>query len=201
WCCQSLYKYLPQHDDVFPRIAQQLKTCKFVFIKYHGDASERVTKVFGQRLSHAFEEWGLNYQDYCIFLPRLQAGQFAATTALADVFLDSMGWSGCNSSLEAIAYNIPLVTLPGELMRSRHTLAFLKRMGIEETIAADPDDYVSIAVRLAEDVEFRQSIRQRIAENKSKLYGDLQPVLALEDLIINSLNSRKFSNQKSSVSL
>ncbi|WP_413167413.1 tetratricopeptide repeat protein [Capilliphycus salinus ALCB114379] len=201
WCCQSLYKYLPQYDWVFPEIAGRLKTCKFVFIKYHGDASERVTKVFGQRLRHAFEQWGLDYQDYCIFLPRLQAGQFAGTTALADVFLDSIGWSGCNSSLEAIAYDVPMVTLPGELMRSRHTLAFLKRMGIEETIAADPDDYVSIAVRLGEDAEFRQSIRQRIAENKSKLYGDLKPVLALEDLIVNSVNTLKFSHQKRSVRL
>lgn len=33
WCCQSLFKYLPQHDDVFPRIAEELAKCKFVFIE------------------------------------------------------------------------------------------------------------------------------------------------------------------------
>ena len=31
WCCQSLFKYLPQHDDVFPRIARNLDRAKFVF--------------------------------------------------------------------------------------------------------------------------------------------------------------------------
>ncbi len=187
WCCQSLYKYLPQHDDVFPQIAQQLKNCKFVFIKYKGDASERVTEVFGQRLSRAFERFGLNFKDYCIFLPQLTAKLFAGTTALADVFLDSMGWSGCNSSLEAITHNIPIVTLPGELMRGRHTLAILKMMDIEETIAANKEDYIKIAVRLGQDTQYRQQISQKIAENKYKLYGDLKPVQALEDFILNVL--------------
>ncbi|MEL7035088.1 MAG: tetratricopeptide repeat protein [Cyanobacteria bacterium J06592_8] len=185
WCCQSLYKYLPQHDDIFPRIAEQLPNCKFVFIKYLGDASEQVTEVFSQRLNKAFNQLGLNYQDYCIFLPRLNTREFAGITALADVFLDSIGWSGCNSSLEAITYNLPIVTLPGELMRGRHTLAFLKMMGIEETIAASKEDYISIAVRLGQDPQYHQQISQKVAENKYKLYGDLQPVRALEDLMIN----------------
>ena len=30
-CCQSLYKYLPQYDDVFPRIACQVGDCQFLF--------------------------------------------------------------------------------------------------------------------------------------------------------------------------
>ena len=188
WCCQSLYKYLPQHDDVFPRIAKQLKNCKFVFIKYKGDASERVTEVFFQRLNCAFEQFGLNDQDYCIFLPQLTAKLFAGTTALADVFLDSIGWSGCNSSLEAITHNIPIVTLPGELMRGRHTLALLKMMGIEETIATNKEDYVKIAVHLGQDAQYRQHISQKVADNKHKLYGDLQPVRALENFILNVLN-------------
>ncbi len=188
WCCQSLYKYLPQHDDVFPRIAQQLRNCKFVFIKYKGDATERVTEVFEKRLSRAFEQFGLNSQDYCIFLPQLNAKLFAGTTALADVFLDSIGWSGCNSSLEAITYDLPIVTLPGELMRGRHTLALLKMMGIEETIAANKEDYIKIAVRLGQDDQYCQHISQKVAENKHKLYSDLQPVRALENLILNVLN-------------
>ena len=43
WCGQSLYKYLPQHDDVFARIAEQAPHSQFVFIKHHG--GPRVTEV------------------------------------------------------------------------------------------------------------------------------------------------------------
>ncbi len=48
WCCQSLFKYLPQHDDIFPRIAGEVGLCKFVFIK--NPRSERITEVFRRRL-------------------------------------------------------------------------------------------------------------------------------------------------------
>jgi protein O-GlcNAc transferase len=192
WCCQSLYKYLPQHDDVFVRIAKDLGNCKFVFIKY--EKGNYVLKVFQQRLSRAFGEYGLNYQDYCIFLPRMDTKKFAGTTAIADVFLDSIGWSGCNSTLEAIAHNIPIVTLPGELMRGRHTLAILKMMGIEETIAVTKDEYVKIAVRLGQDAGYRQHISQQVSANKYKLYDDLKPVRALEDFFLKVVNKpRRFS--------
>jgi protein O-GlcNAc transferase len=195
WCCQSLYKYLPQHDDVFPRIAKELAKCKFVFLEAPQD--KYVTEVFRQRLRWAFEELGLNYQDYCIFLPRLDVTEFASTTAIADVFLDSIGWSGCNSTLEAIAHNIPVITLPGDLMRGRHTLAMLKMMGIEETIAATKDDYVKIAIRLGQDSQYRQYISRQVAENKQKLYGDLKPVRALEDFLFKVVNKpRRFNAEE-----
>jgi protein O-GlcNAc transferase len=183
WCCQSLYKYLPQHDDVFSQIAQQVKKSKFVFIKHIGDNSEQITTVFTQRLEKAFAESGLNYQDYCLFLPRLKSDEFAGVTAIADIFLDSMGWSGCNSSLEAIAQNLPIITLPGELMRGRHTAAILKMMGLTETIASDKQQYIQLAVKLATDKNYRQGLRQSIEENKHKLYQDLAPVRALENFL------------------
>ena len=195
WCCQSLFKYLPQHDDVFPRIAKDLVNFKFVFIE--APQGEYVTEVFRQRLRQAFAEFGLNYQDYCIFSPRLDVTKFASTTAIADVFLDSIGWSGCNSTMDAIAHNIPVVTLPGNLMRGRHTMAILKMMGIEETIAATKEDYVKIAIRLGQDAEYRQHISQQIADNKYKLYGDLKPVRALSDFLFKVVNKpRRFGAQE-----
>jgi predicted O-linked N-acetylglucosamine transferase (SPINDLY family) len=190
WCCQSLFKYLPQHDDVFPRIAQALSGAKFVFIQ-HG--IEHVTEIFRQRLSRAFQALDLNYQEHCLFLPRMNQQTFAATAAMADVFLDSIGWSGCNSTLESIAYNIPMVTWPGELMRSRHSLAILQRMGLEATIARSKEEYIQIAVGLGQDPAYRQQISQDIAHNRHKLYGDLAPVKALEDFLLQVLHKpRRF---------
>ena len=195
WCCQSLYKYLPQHDDVFPQIAKVLERCKFVFIK-HG-TSESVTEVFCDRLRLAFEDYGLNYQNYCIFLSPMDNERFAGTAAIADVFLDSIGWSGGNTTLEAIAHNIPVLTLPGDLMRGRHSMAMLKMMGIEETIASSKEDYVQIAVRLGQDTQYRQYISKLVAENKEKLYSDLKPVRALEDFLLKVLNKpRRFETKE-----
>jgi len=190
WCCQSLFKYLPNHDDVFPRIAKELTNSKFVFIQHK---SEYVTEVFRQRLRDAFEEFGLNYQNHCIFLPGMDIRTFTGTAAIADVFLDSIGWSGCNSTLEAIAHNIPVVTIPGELMRGRHSMAILKMMGIEETIASSKEEYVEIAIRLGRDAQYRQHISQLVAENKHKLYNDLKPVRALEEFLFEVVGKPKIS--------
>ncbi|BAY24512.1 family 2 glycosyl transferase [Calothrix sp. NIES-2100] len=191
WCCQSLFKYLPQHDDVFPKIAKELSNCKFVFIQH--DESEYITEVFRQRLQQIFQEFGLNYQDYCIFLPGMSSRRFAGTAAIADVFLDSIGWSGCNSTLECIAYNVPVITLPGELMRGRHTLAILKMMGIEETIASSKEEYVQFAIRLGRDSEYRHYISELISQNKHKLYGDLEPIRALEEFLLNAVGKPRIS--------
>jgi predicted O-linked N-acetylglucosamine transferase (SPINDLY family) len=156
--------------------------------------------VFSERLRRAFEEYGLNYQDYCIFLPIMDIKRFAGTAAIADVFLDSIGWSGGNTTLEAIAYNIPILTLPGNLMRGRHSMAMLKMMGIKETIASSKEDYVKIAVHLGQDTEYRQYISKLVAENKHKLYGDLEPVRALEDFLLTVLKlSRRGTKEVASI--
>jgi predicted O-linked N-acetylglucosamine transferase (SPINDLY family) len=64
---------------------------------------------------------------------------------LADIFLDRMGWSVNNTTFEAIACNVPIVTFPGKLMRARHCSAILQMMGLTETIANTIDEYVEMA--------------------------------------------------------
>jgi protein O-GlcNAc transferase len=194
WCCQSLFKYLPQHDDVFPRIAQELSNAKFVFIELD---SKSANNFFCQRLADAFEQLNLAYQDYCIFLPRLHAEAFAGVGAIADIFLDNIGWSGCNTTLESIAHHLPIVTLPSNLMRGRHSLAILKMIGVEETIAQNKAEYIQIAVHLGRDADDRKYIAQQIALNQHKLYGDLTPVRALEDLLFQIIDKpRRFNDTR-----
>ncbi|MEM7725135.1 MAG: tetratricopeptide repeat protein [Cyanobacteria bacterium P01_A01_bin.45] len=196
WCCQSSFKYLPQHDHVFPEIAKELSKnlirAKFVFLN---NSSEFINQVFYQRLKKVFENLELNYQDYCIFLPYpWDSKSFAGTAAIADIYLDSIGWSGGNTSIEALGCNLPIVTLEGVLMRGRMTTAFLRRIGLEETIAQTKAEFVNIAVRLAEDAQYRQSISQKIIQNKHKLYQDFEPIKALENFIFKIFHkSRKIS--------
>lgn len=182
WCCQSLYKYLPQHDDVFPRIASQLGTSKFLFIR--APQSKRLTDIFYQRLVKAFKQYGLDAQDFCIILPRLSMAEFAGATAISNVFLDSIGWSGCNTVMESTRFNLPVVTWPGKLMRSRHAAAILRMLEIEETIASSKEDYIQCAVRLGKDQTYRQIITQQITNKKHRLYNDRKPIEALQQFLL-----------------
>ena len=177
WCGQSLYKYLPQYDEVFPRIAKEAGDCQFVFIRHAG--GEGVNELFQRRLERAFAAHGLNAADHCLFLSRLGAGQFVAAIGLCDVFLDSIGWSGCNSTLEALAFDLPIVSLPGALMRGRHTMAILRMIGVTETVADSIDGYVATAVRLGRDASWRAARSAQIAAHKHRVYRDRSCIAAL----------------------
>ena len=181
WSAQSLFKYLPQYDDVFVRIAQAVGDCQFVFLRHFG--APRVTQLVRERLERAFSAAGMRAEHHCVFLNRMSQSQFAAAAGLCDVFLDSIGWSGCNSALECLPQALPIVTFEGPTMRGRHSAAILRMIDVTDTIAATVDDYVAIATRLGQDTQFRQTMSSRMAENRHRLYKDRAPVIALENFL------------------
>jgi len=181
WSAQSLFKYLPQYDDVFVRIAQAVGDCQFVFLRHFG--APRVTQLVRERLERAFSAAGMRAEHHCVFLNRMSQSQFAAAAGLCDVFLDSIGWSGCNSALECLPQALPIVTFEGPTMRGRHSAAILRMIDVTDTIAATVDDYVAIATRLGQDTQFRQTMSSRMAENRHRLYEDRAPVIALENFL------------------
>jgi protein O-GlcNAc transferase len=182
WCGQSLFKYLPQFDAVFPRIAREVGDCRFIFIAF--PTGDYVTKLFQTRLDRAFAEFGLRASDFIVVLPRLSEAQFGAAIARCDIGLDSIGWTGNNSTLEALAHDLPIVTKTGALMRGRHTMAILQMMGVTDTITETVDDYVATAARLARDLSWRMALRKRIAENKFRLYRDDSFIIALQKFLV-----------------
>jgi predicted O-linked N-acetylglucosamine transferase (SPINDLY family) len=178
WSGQALYKYLPEYDAVFPRIAAAVGHCQFVFIGYARSAA--VTVAFRERLGRAFAAFGLDADLHCVILPPLSQERFVAAVGLADVVLDTPGWSGGRSTLDCLASNPAIVTLPGPLMRGRHTTAILRQIGCEATIARSLDDYVTTAARLGRDAAWRARVRQAVTDGKSRAFRDARPVRALE---------------------
>lgn len=181
WCCQSLPKYLPQFDEVFARIAAEVPDSQFTFIEFGGGRG--VTELFRDRLERAFKAIGLNAGDHCVFLPRLAPDLFVAAIGQCDVVLDSIGWSGCNSILESLVHNLPIVTLAGEMMRDRHAAAVLNMMSVGETTARTVDEYVAIAAALGRDVTKRNGLSAQIFNQKHRIYRDPDCVVALEEFL------------------
>lgn len=175
---QSIFKYLPQHDDIYPRIASAVPQSCFVFI---GHQSGKATARFYKRLKSAFAKFGLNSDHYCIFSKKLNFQDFLSLNLAADVLLDSMEWSGGKTTLEALTCGLPAVTLPGRFMRGRHTAAMLTMMDATGTIAENKSTYCEIAIRLGTDAKFYESIKTRIENNRHKLYHDMTFLEALED--------------------
>ncbi len=182
WCGQSLFKYLPQDDDVFPRIAREVKGCQFVFLEHpKGPAA---TQDFRRRLDDAFRMFDLKAADHCVILARCDEHAFAAAIGCCDIVLDSIGWSGFNTTIEGLVHALPVVTMRGPLMRGAHTAALLTMMDVKDTIASTRDNYVATAVRLACDQAWRSAVKDRMAANRHRVYRDRECITALEDFLV-----------------
>lgn len=79
-----------------------------------------------------------------------------------DIALDSFPFSGGLMSCYTLWMGLPLITLPLESFASRQGLCFLSLMGMTETIAANPQDYIDKAVMLAKDLTRLTDLRKRL---------------------------------------
>jgi predicted O-linked N-acetylglucosamine transferase (SPINDLY family) len=181
WCGQSLFKYLPQYDHVFPRIAREAGDCQFSFVQFQN--GKYVGELFWERLNRAFAAFGLRAADHCVMSPRAGLQRYLAAIGQCDIVLDSIGFSGGNTTLDAITHDLPIVTTPSALMRGRISMAILTMMGLTETITETVDDYVSTAIRLAHDMSWRMDVKAKISTKKHRIYQDRVCISGLEEFL------------------
>lgn len=103
-----------------------------------------------------------------------------------DIALDSFPFTGGLTSCEALWMGVPVVTWPQSRVVSRQTHAFLHQIGLPELSAKDADDYVRIAIELANDRErlaqLRATLRDRM--RASPLLDVFSFTRQLEDTLI-----------------
>jgi protein O-GlcNAc transferase len=180
-CPGTPFKYAPQNDWTFVEIAKRIGRCQFVFFKY---PLERLHSQLIRRLGAAFASAGLDVRDFVVEIPWLSKAQFTGLMRRADLYLDTIGFSGFNTAMQAVECGLPIVTKDGRFLRGRLASGIMKRLGVTETIAASEEQYVDLAVTLAEDRSLRADLRSRIEKSRQFLFDDLAPVRALEELLL-----------------
>ena len=183
-CCQSLFKYLPQYDEVFTHIAAAVPTAQFLFLAFRQASTER----FRTRLTQQFIAAGLDPERHLRVIPQVGHEEFPALLRAADVYLDSIGWSGGNTTLEALAHDLPVVTMPTDFMRGRHSAAILRHIGLGNRVTGSVDAYVRLAIDLA-DPPKQEAFRAAVRVGKQQLYGDVAPITALEDFLTGAVTA------------
>jgi predicted O-linked N-acetylglucosamine transferase (SPINDLY family) len=97
--------------------------------------------------------------------------------------LDTLHWSGGNTSLDALACGLPIVTLPGAFMRGRQSAGMLGLLGLPELIARDRADYLAIAARLGGDADWRRECALRIRAGQHRLFDVPDAIAALQAVL------------------
>jgi protein O-GlcNAc transferase len=166
-CPQSLWKIHPDNDRLFGQILAANPRAMLVFFGgWHPAPIDR----FMQRLKITLDASGIPIRERTRVLPQVGHDDYLRINMLCDAMIDTLHWSGGNSSLDALACSLPVVTLPGAFMRGRQSAGMLSLLGVPELIAADHAGYLSIAARLAGDEDWRRQLAARIGAAQSRLF-------------------------------
>jgi predicted O-linked N-acetylglucosamine transferase (SPINDLY family) len=186
-CPGMPFKYAPRYDWIFAEVARRLGRCRFIFFI---PELRSLAEKLRQRLEVVFAEHGLNIGEFAAFIPWQNGPAFNGLLKRADVFLDTIGFSGFNTAMQAVECGLPIVAREGRFLRGRLASGILKRMGLFELVAGSEEEYIALAVRLIEDGEYREHIRRRIEAERHVLLEDMAPIRALENFLAKVAKSR-----------
>lgn len=168
----SPFKIHPDNDALVARVLAA--DPGGVLVTFAGQTAE-ATRAIGERLRATA---GIDAARMVV-LPAMGHHDYLRVNCACDALLDTLHWSGGNTSLDALACGLPMVTLPGALMRGRQTAAMLQMAGVPEQVARDADDYVRIAVRLGTDPVWRSGSSVRLVAGAAAVFDRREPIEAL----------------------
>jgi predicted O-linked N-acetylglucosamine transferase (SPINDLY family) len=187
-CPGTPFKYAAEHDAIWVEIARRVPGGKLVFFRSNPPA---LSNKLERRLRAAFERAGLSFERHVVLLPWQDPRAFRAILAAADLYLDTVGFSGFNTALQAVQCGLLVVTREGRFMRGRLASGMLRHIGLDELVAASDAAYVELAVALANDAGRRRQLCERLRSARERLFEDDAPVRALESFLTRAVGIEK----------
>ncbi len=120
-----------------------------------------------QNLRHAAAARGVDPQRL-VFAPYAnRVEDHLARHRAADLFLDTLPFNAHSTACDALWAELPVVTCVGTAFAGRVAASMLNAAGMPELVTHSLDDYAALALKLATDAPFLQSIRRKLAQNRS----------------------------------
>ncbi|HWH81916.1 MAG TPA: tetratricopeptide repeat protein [Burkholderiaceae bacterium] len=183
-CPGQPFKYAPEYDALWIDISKRLPASCLVFFR---PADNELGGALEHRLRNGYAAAGVDFDQHVRFIPFLDRARFYGLMKLAHVFLDSPGFSGFNTAMQAIECGLPIVALEGEFMRGRFGSALLRRLGLESCIATSAGGFGELVAALVRDDAWRSSLRQQVETRRQALWGHTAAIEALERFIEHAL--------------
>jgi protein O-GlcNAc transferase len=156
----SLNNFAKVNDGVlalWARVLDAVAGSRLVILCPKGEARERVQSFFGARGIAA---------ERLEFSERVSRAEYLNLYHGIDIGLDPFPYNGITTTCDALWMGTPVLTLPGKMPAARAGLSLLSTVGLGEWAAASEEDYVRLAVELAENLprlaELRATLRARM---------------------------------------
>jgi predicted O-linked N-acetylglucosamine transferase (SPINDLY family) len=118
-----------------------------------------------ERLLQRAEQQGVP-RSRIVFAPKRANPDHLARYPLADLFLDTTPYGAHTTASDALWLGVPVLTAPGRSFPSRVCGSLVKAAGLEETICASPEEYVSRAIQLGTDGDLIGALKAKLAEKR-----------------------------------
>ena len=177
-CPQSLFKIHPDNDALFGDVLKLDARGRLIFC---AELEQPGTVRFQDRIRRALDAHGIDFTQRVIWQPMRRQDDFRALLSVCDVMLDTRHWSGGNTSLDALAAGLPIVTHPGRFLRGRQSAAMLRELGLSQLVAAEASAVARVAVEVANDAA---QIRSQIATESGRIFNRREPLRMLEQHLL-----------------
>jgi len=182
-CIQSSFKINKNFEAMLKSILDR-DSKAYILLSYY--------KPFCKsQMDRIFETFGKDKFSRLVFYPALPMDAYLNLVKLTDVMLDPYPFGGFNTTFESFEFNVPVVTLPTKFINGRFTFGLYRKMGFIDLVADSVNKYVDLAIKCANDKEFRKLMVKKIKNNKKLIFQEQESVeewrTVLEKLANNQL--------------
>jgi predicted O-linked N-acetylglucosamine transferase (SPINDLY family) len=156
-CLNNFSKVTAPTLAAWSRLLQALPEARLVLHAPPGSHRDRVLDFFAQQNVSP---------DRLTFAARAPTAEYYQMYQLLDVALDTFPFGGGATTCDALWMGVPVVSLAGQTAVSRGGLSILSNVGLADLAAQDAEEYVHLALNLANDLprlgELRATLRARM---------------------------------------
>lgn len=189
-CPQSLFKFHPDMDEVFAGILEQDPNGVIVLI-------EGLAQEWRQELEKRFARTIPEHHDRILFVPRLGHNDYMSLNYVADVMIDPLHFGGGNTTYQALALGLPVVSLPSDYQRGRITQGLYRKMNMMDCVVNSVEEYIRLSVELGTQPEKRAEMSDKIKATNGHLFRDRSAITEYEQFFKEAVQASR--NQQTNV--
>lgn len=184
FCPQVLFKFHPDFDELLGGILREDPEGEIILLECR---HQSWLNLIMQRLNKALPD----VADRIKVLPYPGTTSYLNMIETCDVMLDTYHYGGGSTSLQGLGRGTPIVTLPGNFQRGRHTYSYYRAMGMMDCVAHNKENYIKLASRIGRDKDYRNSLSEQIRNRSEVLFSDVHVIHELESFFLESIEAVK----------
>ena len=159
----KIFKILPEVSDLWAKILSRVPNSFLILMPFHPDIpASYPIRPFIKRINTQMSGAGVDFNRIRFLKLMPTRADIHGVMENCDAYLDSFPYSGACSLTDPLTAGLPTIVRSGKTLRGNIAAGMLRAIGMEETIAANSEEYVEKAVKLGTDPAWRDSIRHRM---------------------------------------